>query len=289
MIKLSHLASQGNHAEAAFEGKWHAIEFQPDPSVPQRFIIGVALSQSGKLTHFRVAEEAARLRCFYGHRFGKDVWGWMRSELTTELTAAKGTTIAKFQSDSPQLSIGEGFFASGSSADAALSRTFDRIVTVVERDRKPRVQGIAQAELRQYLAESLKRSLSTRFEAIAQPEGGLQIADQGKLHTFDITYDDTHVAASAVSACYVGLDTAKLNVMQATSDLHAYAHLRTREQVGLAVLVPSEQTLPAAAVKAWRGWWDEHSYKLRQSDDVLLAEATTASELAEHITHWFTA
>jgi len=124
MIKLGHLASQNTNTAAGFEGKWHAIEFQPDLSVPQRFVIGVALSQGGKLTHFRVAEEAVRLRCFYGARFGKDVWGWMRAELTDELTAARGTTVSKFQSSSPQLMIGGGAFASGSSADSTLSRTF---------------------------------------------------------------------------------------------------------------------------------------------------------------------
>src|SRR3989475_5191188 len=34
--------------------------------VPQTFVIGVALSEKGRLVDFRVAEDASRLKCFYG-------------------------------------------------------------------------------------------------------------------------------------------------------------------------------------------------------------------------------
>lgn len=287
MMNLSHLAPQPSTASPEFEGKWHPIEFQPDLSVPQRFVIGVAIAQKGKLTHFRVANEAGRLKCFYGNRFSKETWSWMHSELTTELAQAKGTAVLRYLSASPQIGIGEGHYASGSSADAALSRAFERVVTVVADGRKPRTQGIAQGELRETMARMLKLRMNTRYESISQPEAGLQISDKGQTHTFDITYDDHQTASCVVSACYAGLDTARLNVMEATTDLETFMRIRNRKQIGLAVLTPSTDLLPAEAVRTWQEWWENYSYKLRKSDLMLLAEAHTAENLADQVVDWY--
>ena len=287
MMNSSHLAPQQNTATPDFEGKWHPIEFQPDLSVPQRFVIGVAITQKGKLTHFRVANEAGRLKCFYGNRFSRETWSWMHSELNTELAQAKGAAVLRYQSASPQINIGQGHYASGSSADAALSRAFERVVTVVAEGRKPRSQGIAQGELRETMARMLKLRMNTRYERISQPEAGLQISNKGQLHTFDITYDDNTTAATVVSACYAGLDTARLNVMEATTDLETFMRIRHRKQIGLAVLTPSTELLPPEAVSAWQDWWGNYSYKLRESDLVLLAEATTPDALADQVVDWY--
>lgn len=287
MMNLNHLASQNTEAASGFEGQWHAIEFQPDLSVPQRFIIGVALSQNGRLTHYRVANEAARLKCFYGNRFSKETWAWMHTELTAELAGHRGASLKRYHSASPQMSIGAGHYASGSSADATLSRAFERVVTVVADGRKPRTQGIAQAELRETLARMLKLRMSTSYERISQPEAGVQISDNGKVHTFDITYDDHKTASCVVSACYAGLDTARLNVMEATTDLETFMRIRKRDQIGLAVLTPSTDMLPAEAVRAWQDWWGNYSYKLRESDLMLLAESSTAEGLADQVVDWY--
>lgn len=286
-MNMNHPAPQPTAVTPGFEGRWHAIEFQPDLSVPQRFVIGVALSQKGKLTHYRVANEAARLKCFYGNRFSKDAWAWLHGELSAELSGAKGTLLTRYSSASPQMSIGTGHYASGSSADSALSRAFERVVTVVADGRKPRTQGIAQAELRDMLARILKLRMSTRYESIAQPAAGVQIAESGSVHTFDITYDDNKTASCVVSACYAGLDTARINVMEATTDLETFMRIRKREQIGLAVLTPSTDLLPAEAVRAWQDWWSNYSYKLRESDLVLLAESHTAQDLADQVIDWY--
>ena len=272
---------------AGFEGQWHAIEFQPELSVPQRFVIGVALSQKGKLTHMRVAEEAGRLKCFYGNRFTADTWQWLRTELLADLNQARGTTLSKLQSASPQIMVSAGHYASGSSADAALSRTFERVVTVVSKDRAPRAQGITQPELRKMMARLLKVRMSTGFEAISQSDDGVLIANNGTVHAFDVTYDDGATASSVVSACYAGLDTAKMNVMAATNDLATFTRIRKREQIGLAVLQPSTEFFAAESVRAWQDWWGHFSYKLRESDLVLLAEASTPEALAEQVSNWY--
>lgn len=289
MMNLSHLAPRQAAQAPGFEGNWHPIEFQPDLSVPQRFVIGVALSQKGRLTNFRVAEEAARLKCFYGNRFTKEVWSWMREELLGELEQARGSSIARYHSASPQLFVGEGAYASGSTADATLSRAFERVVTVVSKDRQPRVHGVSQTELREVIARLLKTQMSTRFETICQPEAGMQISEDGKVHTFDITYDDAVTASSVVSACYAGLDTARLNLMTATNDLYTFLRIRKREQIGLAVLTPSTEILPAESVRLWQDWWGHYSYKLRESDLVLLAESSTTDGLAEQVADWYPA
>lgn len=288
MIDLRHLAPPAKGGQPpGFEGKWHAIEFQPDLTVPQRFVIGVALSHKGKLSHFRVAQEAPRLKCFYAHRFSKDVWEWMRSTLMAELAASKGEAVSKLESTSPQINLGEGFYASASDADTALSRTFDRIVTVVRGERKANNKGIAQDALRLQVAGLLKAKMSTRYETISQPDGGLQISDNGTVHWFDIGYDDHVTAASVVSGCYVSLDTAQLNVMTAMNDLNMFLRIRKRDQIGIAVLTPSPQTLPTEAVQMWQDWWSHFSYKLRKSDLVLLAESTSAVELADKVFDWY--
>lgn len=287
MSNLRHLAPQDSTAAPGFEGCWHPIEFQPDLSVPQRFVIGVALSHKGKLTHFRVANEAGRLKCFYANRFSSTTWAWMHGELTAELAQAKGGSLLRYVSTSPQISVGSGHYASATSADVALSRAFERVVSVIGDGRKPRTQGVAQVELRETMARLLKLRMSTGYERISQPQAGLQISDSGKVHTFDISYDDESTASTIVSASYAGLDTARLNVMEATTDLETFMRIRKREQIGLAVLTPSPQLLPADAVRAWEDWWGNYSYKLRESDLVLLAESPSAEELAEAVVSWY--
>ena len=94
MIDLRQLAKTHQaQYNKRFEGQWHAIDFQPDLTAPQCFTIGVALSQKGKLMHFRVAEEAPKLKCFYPQRFSKEVWQWLRQELLAELTHGRGTAL----------------------------------------------------------------------------------------------------------------------------------------------------------------------------------------------------
>jgi hypothetical protein len=287
MIDLSHLVPTAADHSSAFECKWHAIDFQPDLTVPQRFVIGAALSHNGKLTHFRIAEDAPKLKCFYAQRFSREVWSWMREQLMAELAESKGSAIAKFSSASPQIALGEGFYTSGSDANAALSRTFERIVTVVGGDKKKRDRGITQGELRTHVGRILRMTMSTRYEALAMPEGGLQILDQGQTHTFDIGFDDNVTASSVVSACYASLDTARLNIMTAMHDLYTFLKIRSRDQIGIAILAPSTSTLSSESVKLWQDWWGHESYKIRESKLVLLAESDNAEELADKVSDWY--
>ncbi len=288
MINLRQLAKFGAAERGnGFEGKWHAIDFQPDLTAPQRFTIGVALSQNGKLTHFRVAEEAPKLKCFYAQRFSKEVWHWLRTELLAELTQGRGLALEKFTSASPQIHIGQGFYASATTADSALASTFDRIVSVVVRDKKTNNKGIAQDALRIDVARLLKQKMDTQFEQVFQGEHGMQITHANLVHTFDIGYDDHKTAASVVSGSYAGLDTAQLNVMTAINDLHTFSHIRKRDQIGLAVLTPSVELLPAETVKAWQDWWSHFSYKLRESELVLLAESDNTAQLADQVLDWY--
>lgn len=287
MIDLSQLANATVAVAPGFEGKWHTIEFQPELHVPQFFVIGVALSRAGKLVNFRIAEEATKLQCFYGDRFSKDTWGWLRSELAADLQSAKTSPWSRYISASPQIRVGEGHYVSGSDANSVLSRTFERVVTVVAPERKPRNQGITQPALRQKMAELMKIRLSNRYEKISQPEGGLQIRDGDKFHSFDITYDDNETASSVVSACYLDLNKACLNVVTALADLEMFRHVRTRKQLGLAVLIPSSTLLPRANIDAWERWWDNFSYKMRESNLMLLAESERPEELAEKVQDWY--
>ena len=287
MINVEHLRLDIAGHRQGFEGKWHAINFQPDLAVPQRFVIGAALSRNGKLTHFRIAEDAPKLKCFYALRFSREVWSWMSEQLTAELAKCKGNAIAKFSSTSPQIVIGEGFYASGSDADATLSRTFDRIVTVVGGEKKKRDRGVTQSELRNNVGRILRTAMSTRYEQLAIPDSGLQITDNGQTHTFDIGYDDRVTASSVVSACYASLDTARLNIMTAMHDLYTFLKIRNRDQIGIAILAPSTATLSGEAVKVWQDWWTHESYKLRESKLILLAESDNAEELADKVSDWY--
>ncbi len=289
MIDLSHLASSAPEQAPEFEGQWHALEFQPELETPQSFVIGVAMSRRGKLVCVRLAEEAPRLKCFYGQRFTPEVWNWLRLEFARELKDAVGKPVAKFESSSPQLRLGAGHYASGLSADATMARVFDRIVTVVRNDRKPRVQGIAQAQLREDMAKLLKLRMSTRFETISQASAGVQINESGTVHTFDISYDDNRTASTVVSGCYASLDAARLNVLTAANDLYRFLRIRQREQIGLAVLEPSTDTLPAEAVKTWQDWWAHESYKFKESSMVLVATAPNAEQLADQVIDWYPA
>ncbi len=290
MIDMDWVAAQASQSpQPGFEGRWHAIEFQPELTVPQRFVIGVALSSKGKLTRFRVANEAPKLKCFYEQRYSTSMWKFLHQELESELTERTGLPVAKYVSGSPQVHLGVGHYVSGASADAALNRTFDRIVTVVRKDKPARLTGMAQAELRNSVSTLLKRQLQLRFDAIAQPEQGMIIKEGNVLHYFDVQYDTPKVACSVVSAFNSGLDTTQLNVLKAWTDLNALNRIRPKEQIGLAVLKPAPKFLPPSALNAWQDWWSDFTYKLRRDERILLAEETEVSVLAGHIGDWFTA
>lgn len=287
MISLDHFTSQATDTTVGFEGQWHAIYFQPDLSVPQTFVIGAAVSTKGKLSAYRIAEEAPRLKCFYQERFSRDVWSFLKTELDAELNDRVGKSTAGFISASPQLVLSQGNYVSGSSRDSVLSRTFGRIVTVVAGDRKPRHSGIQQAELRQSVREYLKRKMSTRFEQFNQSEHGLQIKDGDAIHTFDITFDDTAIAGSVVSASYSNLEKASFNVYKAMNDLTMYKAIRSRERIALAVLMPTIDDFPKETVVSWNNWWQQESYKLKESKLFLISESSNADALAEQVSDWY--
>lgn len=286
MIDFAHFAAQDTIAET-FEGQWHAIEFQPELDVPQRFVIGVAMSVRGKLVAYRIAEEAPKLKCFYAQRFSREVWAWLKTQLADELQSYLKKPVLKFLSASPQIYLGQGSYASGTSADSAMSRTFQRIVTVTKTDAKPRNQGVAQIELRETMARIMKLKMSTGFEVISQPAAGLQIKEGPDFHTFDINYDNHVIASSVVSASYASVEMARLNVMTATSDLYRFLKIRKREQIGLAVLLPSTKLLSSDTVATWRTWWANESYKFKESSSILIAESTEPEALAEEVMGWY--
>lgn len=287
MISLDHFKSQEATAQIGFEGQWHAVHFQPDLSVPQTFVIGAALSSKSKLVAHRIAAEAPRLKCFYQNRFSKDVWSFLRTELVAELDDRLGKSPSGFASASPQLVLSPGHYVSGTSRDSVLSRTFERIVTVVAGDRKPRHTGLPQQELRLAVGNYLKLKLSARFESISQPEDGLQIRDGDAVHTFDIGFDDSDVAASVVSASYSTLDKAQNNIYRATSDLTTYGAIKKRDQLGLAVLLPTADDFPMETVSTWNKWWENESYKLKESKLFLIAESSRAEDLADQVSDWY--
>lgn len=288
MINLLHFASDAPATDAsAYQGHWHAIEFQPDLSVPQHFVIGVALTTRGKLSHYRIASEAPRLKCFYEQRYDHNVWKWLTAELINELERAKKLPAKQFTSASPQVRLGAAHYVAASDPDSALNRTFDRVVTVIQKSRPPRNQGITQAQLRETVANRLKLTWKNRYESIAQSEAGLLIRHEDQVHLFDVSFDDAVTASSVVSGCNAGLHTSQLNVYKAWTDLEALARIRNRDQIGLAVLTPTEEMVGGQAVLAWQAFWNDFSYKLRESSKVLLAEDPTPEGLALQISHWY--
>lgn len=282
MIDLARVEPTHPSVEPSFEGDWLSVEFQPEPHVPQRFVIGAALARRGRLLAWRLASEAPRLACFYGDRFAKSTWKWLHDELEADLRAAEHTPVKAFQCRSPQISLTLGGFASGGTLDATLSRTFERIVTVVAHNKaKPRSEGVPQAELRRAVADWLMQRRPLEFARFAHPLG-LLIRQGGEDHSFDIGYDDGAVAASVVSASYASLDNARLNVMTATADLLRYTRIRPRRQIGLAVLLPGSG-LPGEVRTAWSDWWRHESYKYRESGAFVLMESDEQEALASQV------
>jgi hypothetical protein len=63
--------------------------------------------------------------------------------------------------------------------------------------------------------------------------------------------------------------------------------IRPREQLGIAVLMPSTEFFPKATVDAWGEWWSEESYKLRESKYILIAESDKVEILADQVLDWY--
>jgi hypothetical protein len=286
-MRIDEMKTSKSDVTVGFEGHWHSIKFQPDLSVPQEFVIGAALSRKGKVVAYRIATEAPRLKCFYMDRFSKTVWKFLHDEVADEFELALGSASSNFRSSSPQISLSAGSYASGISQDSVLSRTFERIVTVTAHEKKLRASGVTQAELRTSISRILKIGMSSRYEQISLGENGLRIKDGDRFRSFDITYDNNKVASSIVSASYANIEASSLNVYKAIHDLTMFKAIRTREQLGIAVLMPSTAYFPKATVDVWSEWWAEESYKLRESKAVLIAESDQVEALADQVMDWY--
>lgn len=286
-MRIDEMKTSKSDVTVGFEGHWHSIKFQPDLSVPQEFVIGAVLSRKGKVVAYRIATEAPRLKCFYMDRFSKTAWKFLYDEVAREFEFALGSAPSKFRSSSPQISLSAGSYASGISQDSVLSRAFERIVTVTAHQRKVRASGVTQAELRTSVSRILKLGMSSRYEQISLGENGLRIKDGDRFRSFDITYDNNKVASSVVSASYANIEASSLNVYKAIHDLTMFKAIRSREQLGIAVLIPSTDYFPKATVDVWSEWWAEESYKLRESKSVLIAESDQVEVLADQVMDWY--
>lgn len=289
---MSHIALPAmalQRAAPVFRGRWYSIEYQPDIFSPQRYVIGAAILEEGGPWHARILESTRFFRFVYGQDFSENEYELIRS-IIFDLLESKPESDSNEKTislGSPQIILSKGGSTSGPSADAALTRIFDRIVAI-RRDSNKRVfSPMENRDVKKNVLSELRRIANLDFERITVESAQLQVIG-GKKYSYDIDLLTSQAAGSIVSAWYSSADRILGNLLRASIDVQSFARIRNIPQIGLYVLKPDEPH--GIAARTWseiEESYAEETEKLEQAG-VRVMSSPEASALAQDAYEWLT-
>jgi hypothetical protein len=275
---------------APFDGAWTTIELQPDSFSRQRYTVGVAVADLQGGFTFRLLDDLSKFECLYG----RDDVAVLRSLMEAAehgLLRAKKERVrlqdVTFEVDS--VSIGELWPTAGTSADAIASRLYLDVVPFVPKDeRKVRdFVTLDNAAVRLRVDEELKRIAGLAFERITtEPQRAMMDRVTGEAHRLEFNLEPPGRAGSVISAVYKTPDRIELNFLRASRDLATYSRLKgLREQLGLFVMAPTEDSMPRSDFDRIENILGEQSWSLEQQGFVVSMH-DAAQPLARDVWEW---
>ncbi len=275
---------------APFDGAWTTIELQPDAFSRQRYTVGVAVADLQGGFVFRLLDDLSKFECLYGRDDVAALRSLMEAAEHSLLRARKERVRLEdvtFEVDS--ISIGELWPTAGASADAIASRLYLDVVPFVPKDeRKVRdFVTLDNAAVRSRVDEELKRIAGLAFERITtEPQRAMMDRVTGEAHRLEFNLEPPGRAGSVISAVYKTPDRIELNFLRASRDLATYSRLKgLREQLGLFVMAPTEDSMPRSDFDRIENILGEQSWSLEQQGFVVSMH-DAAQPLARDVWEW---
>ena len=275
---------------APFQGAWATIELQPDPFARQRYTVGVVVADVAGQFSFRLLDDLARFECFYGRDDLASFRLLMQSAEQALLRARRDDLpVGALQFEADALSVGELWPTAGASADAVLNRLYTDVVPFLPKDeRKVRdFVTLDNAAVRKLVDDELKQIAGLAFERIAvEPQRAVLDHDTGESHWLEFNLEPPGKAGSVISAVYKTPDRIELNFLRASRDLATYARLKpTKRELGLFVMMPARDAMPAAELDLIDNVTGEQSWSLEKQGFVVSAH-DSALPLAQDVWAW---
>ena len=275
---------------APFDGTWATIELQPDSFARQRYTVGVAVADHQGGFTFRLLDDLTKFECLYGRDDVAALRSLMEAAEHSLLRAMKERVRLEevtFEVDS--VTIGEMWPTAGASADAIASRLYLDVVPFVPKDeRKVRdFVTLDNAAVRSRVNEELKRIAGLAFERITtEPQRAMMDRVTGEAHKLEFNLEPPGRAGSVISAVYKTPDRIELNFLRASRDLATYSRLKgLREQPGLFVMSPAEDSMPRSDFDRIEDVLGEQSWSLEQQGFVVTVH-DSPRPLARDVFEW---
>jgi hypothetical protein len=281
------------HAEdvpqPAVTGAWCTIEFQPDVFAPQRFTIGVALQSAGHRLHFKLIDDPRKFECVYGDHLPL-------TRIKELLSAAEQTLRGAVQNKgdlsgvmfgTSALSVSPLLFTSWDDEEVTLNRLYREVVAMHSPPNKREKLGITTSAARDLVNGYLKNFAKLDFDRIVhQSKLGVPVEEaDGTVHFLDLNLTPPKAIGSVTSAAYIAESSITLNLLQVSRDLTTYARAKKMDEVGLFLLLPAPDSVPAKVLRRTEEIIAENEWKL-QKDGFRVVSLDSPQELAQEIYSW---
>jgi hypothetical protein len=277
-------------ADAAFNGLWATVEFQPDLFSPQKFAIGVVVAPPDGPPVFRLISDVSKFDCIYGKKIASHFDDYLKAaeySLARCVKAKEAVGALAFETDNLQLST--LWATSGRSQEDVLARLFHEVVPLEPSDEKPERDFVSMdtEQVRRLVGIELKRIAGIAYEQVVVDATQTLLVDKdtGTPHQLDFNLRSKLGAGSVVSALYKTPSIVELNLLRADRDLRTYAGIRKLDDLAVFIMTPRQDAMASADFGRLSDLIDETSWRLEQGG--LRVEAHEAAEpLARGILDW---
>lgn len=275
---------------AAFQGVWGTVELQPDLFSPQKFSIGVVVSEPSGEFAFRLISDTKKFECVYGKATAALVRTHVESAEHSLLRSVKNKVdLTNLVFESGNLSLSVLWPTSGVSPQAVLARLFADVVAMEPSQEKAARDFVSldTEQVRSLVSTELKRIAGLNYERIALGSEEILVKDDvtEETHVLDLNLRTDVGAGSVTSAVYKTPATVELNLLRASRDLSVFGRLKKVENLALFVMSAKEEFFEAPDFARISNLLDEQSWRLeRQGFRVVIFDEP--QPLAQSIYEW---
>lgn len=276
--------------QPSFSGAWSTIEIQPDAFVSQRFTIGVAVQSPNDRLYFKLLDEFKKFDCIYGDYFPQKSLREIVAHAEEVLRAAvqKKQAIPAITFDTSCLFISPPAYTSGENRESTVERLFNELVVMAPHLSKigNEFESMDTPHVRALVNKELKRIAQMDFEKIVvENNQGMLIEEGGTRHFLDLNLRTLRACGSVISAVYKTPASVELNLLKSSRDLTTYSRVQHLNDIGLFLLLPSQESLPPKDYKRIEDLISAQEWKLEQ-DGFRVVSLSSEQQLAQEIYTW---
>lgn len=261
-------------------GRWHALQFSPDPAGGERVNIGIVMydeTGQGKLVG---ATNLSRYRCAYGDQVADHIGHCLA--VARDTLASGQTTI-----EHPHLSLFGGMPMALTDVNGMLAHLLHEQVPLsrpIPGRGRPAV-GRATRSLRTEIAKQLRQRLDLRADRILPQKPTLRTVEDSHRWELDVPLQAPVGFGSIISAQLRNADRIAQNANNAAFDLQIAADLHKKPRMALFMLRPADDSMDAESLERVDQAIDRIVRGLRHQNVHAVADIT-ADQMTDSIIDW---